>query len=268
MNNKRPAGGLTLFFSVTFLFSWACWFATTKVGGPAMSFPAIVPYLAGAAGPSVGALVVRIRRARLGEAAPVHAVPSRGKRLLWTVPFLVLAVGSVILSQALLGAGVDFGPAVQAVAVSGGPVAFLLLQLLGGPLPEEAGWRGTAYPRLRDRMGRVPATLLLGVIWSVWHLPLFFVPGTMQNAFGLAGVSGLLYLASVLPVTVLTCIAYERGGFLASVAVHLGANATMSLLMVSTPAAQASLLLVQGVLALLLLATPQRKRTAEPALSC
>ena len=53
------------------------------------------------------------------------------------------------------------------------PVAFLWLFILGGPVAEEFGW---SY--LSDQLdGGLPvpvATLLLGIVWAFWHLPLFF----------------------------------------------------------------------------------------------
>jgi len=36
---------------------------------------------------------------------------------------------------------------------------------------EEIGWTGFAYPRMRARLGWLPAALLLGVLWGLWHLP-------------------------------------------------------------------------------------------------
>lgn len=44
--------------------------------------------------------------------------------------------------------------------------------LLGGPLGEEAGWRGFALPRLQRRFDPVTASLVLGFVWANWHLPL------------------------------------------------------------------------------------------------
>jgi uncharacterized protein len=49
--------------------------------------------------------------------------------------------------------------------------------LLAGPLFEEPGWRGFALPRLEAYFGPVRASLLLAVLWTGWHLPLFFYSG-------------------------------------------------------------------------------------------
>jgi len=53
----------------------------------------------------------------------------------------------------------------------------------GGPLGEEAGWRGYALPRLQLRMGPWKAALVVGIVWACWHLPLFLVPGLESVSF-------------------------------------------------------------------------------------
>ena len=58
------------------------------------------------------------------------------------------------------------------------PTAVVLvgMNLVMGPLGEEVGWRGYLLPRAVDEYGLVVAGLVVGVVWAVWHLPLWFLP--------------------------------------------------------------------------------------------
>jgi len=65
------------------------------------------------------------------------------------------------------------------------PVAFVATFILGGPLGEEPGWRGFALPRLQLLHGPLAGSLILGILWALWHLPLFWsgvwTPPTIPN---------------------------------------------------------------------------------------
>ena len=232
-----------------------------------MTSPTVIPYLLGGFGPVIGAIVIRARRARRRQPAPAHTVRLRlSMRLLWVLPLLVMASATVLvgalLAHLLGGPAVSLAAGRSLIATVGGPVPFFVSMLIAGPLAEEPGWRGTAYPRLRASLSRLQAGLLLGVVWAVWHLPLFFVPGTVQAAFGLISWSGLLFTLSVIPMALLTGYAYERAGVAAAIAVHFGVNATMALLGVGSPVTQAFIVAVQIIVAITLLAW-QRARQAD-----
>ncbi|MER7010687.1 CPBP family intramembrane glutamic endopeptidase [Saccharopolyspora sp. NPDC000359] len=267
-NPARQKSGLVLFLAVTFATAWASWGVAIALGQPAMSFPTVIPYLLGAFGPMIGAIAVRVRRAARRQPAPEHTVRFPLTGLLWLPVLLVVAAGTVVggalLGQQLGGPVVSLPAALTLLEMSGGPIAFAAVMLVVGPLSEEFGWRGTMHPRLRAKMGRLLAGLLLGVVWSVWHLPLFFVAGTVQNAFGLFSFSGLTYLVSVIPMAVLAAYGYERAGVLGAVIVHFGTNATMSLVGISELLPQALVVGVQAVVALVLLAVHREKRSAAP----
>ncbi len=62
------------------------------------------------------------------------------------------------------------------------PVVFLQILFIGGALGEEFGWRGYLYPALKEKFTPFITALIIGVIWSIWHLPLFFMEGTVQSA--------------------------------------------------------------------------------------
>ncbi|HUT66104.1 MAG TPA: CPBP family intramembrane glutamic endopeptidase [Spirochaetota bacterium] len=62
--------------------------------------------------------------------------------------------------------------------------AYFPFMIAGGGL-EEWGWRGIALPELEKRYNAVVSTFILGAVWSLWHLPLFFIPGVVQYEMSL-----------------------------------------------------------------------------------
>ena len=75
----------------------------------------------------------------------------------------------------------------------------LAQSLLLGPLGEEFGWRGLALPLLQRRFSPFWASIILGVVWAIWHTPAFLMNGTPQSgwSFGPFFV-GLIAIAVIL----------------------------------------------------------------------
>ena len=108
---------------------------------------------------------------------------------------------------------------------------FLATALYGGPLGEEAGWRGFALPRLQKRFDPLLASVYLGLIWGLWHLPLHLT-GYYNALYGnpLMGVLSRLFTA--IPQAVLFTWLYNRtnGNLLVVVIFHTAFNLTSALI--------------------------------------
>ncbi len=104
--------------------------------------------------------------------------------------------------------------------------------LVTGPLCEELGWRGYALPRLLNRFSPFTASLILGVIWGIWHLPSFFVSGMVQN--GMSLVIFIIY-TPCLSILMTWVFQHTRGSVLSAVMIHYMVNFCATILGVSLP---------------------------------
>jgi membrane protease YdiL (CAAX protease family) len=98
---------------------------------------------------------------------------------------------------------------------------------------EELGWRGYALPRLASRMGLAPASLLLGLAWALWHLPLFFAGGADKY-----GQSFVVYAAQVTAISLAMAMLCARtdGGLFLPMLFHAAVNNTKDIVPSASPA--------------------------------
>jgi membrane protease YdiL (CAAX protease family) len=153
------------FVLIAYAVSWPVWLLAWVTGW----FPLVV---LGGFGPASAAAVML----RLGK-QPLR--PWLRRLLSWRVRprFYAYALllpaalyGLVNLALQVLGADVDWS--LLPGRLPGYLLALLLTATLFGGL-EEPGWRGYALPRLQARHTPFRATLLLGLAWGVWHVPLY-----------------------------------------------------------------------------------------------
>jgi hypothetical protein len=237
------------YFVVTFAVTWSAWLAAATVSAPAARS---LLFLVGTFAPGIVALsFTSWSEGRRGAAALLRPLVD------WRVPprwyvfaltfIAIVEVVTALLHRALTGSWPLFGvtPLYLMFASAVGSTA------VGGQVGEELGWRGFALPRLTARYGLAGASLLLGVIWAVWHLPLFFVPeaSTYDQSFP-------LYLLQVIALSVILAWLYaSTGGSLVPVMLlHAAVNNTKDIVVSADPAATSPWALSHSLAAWLTLA--------------
>ena len=89
-----------------------------------------------------------------------------------------------------------------------GSSSFIYLLFLGGPLQEEFGWRGYALPRLQARFNALVSSLIVGLMWGLWHLPYFFIGEAIIYQTAIFG----LIISDILIAILMTWLYNNTGG--------------------------------------------------------
>ena len=254
------------FLAAAFAMTWGAWGTLAWLAQAQMTaygqWPYMTLYVLGGLGPTIAAYIaVYLTR----EQAPLREFNQRVLR--WRVRPLWYAVAiglPIALGFIAIGLALALRPAVLGqVAIKPWydfPLLFAMT-IVGGGL-EEFGWRGITQEEWGHAMGQGRAALLIGPIWALWHLPLFFLPGVSQYHGNFA-----LFLIGVMGNALLFGWLYSRTrSILLCVFMHAATNAVIMLGVVVPPGHGLSLIgpcLGLCVGALLFLATGKRTAPAD-----
>jgi CAAX protease family protein len=212
------------FFLITYAVSWAFWFAAAAVARTSAGLSTVFVYL-GTFAPAFVAIGMTLHASGMRA---VQALVARLFRWRVGVQWYVFAAGfmmavklaAAVVHRVVFGAWPMFGPTPVLLMFAATLVSLVVL----GQAGEELGWRGFALPRLASRLGLGWASLLLGVVWAVWHLPIFFVfPSADKH-----GQSFPLYLVQVVALSVVVAWLWWRtdGSLLLTMLLHAAVNNT------------------------------------------
>jgi membrane protease YdiL (CAAX protease family) len=261
--------GIAAFLILTFAWSWGFWVPEVLVELGVVERAPALPNL-GAFGPTVAAFLLV---AYAGGIGGVRRLASRAIRLdyprRWLLVALVLPptiVGVALAVAVATGTTPAFPWAGQPIVLL---VAFGWILFLGGPVQEEFGWRGYLLDPLQTRLTPLGGGLVVGLVWAVWHLPLFYIPSETiyyDNAF--LGFAVSITLLSVL----MTWVYNSTGGsLLPALLMHTSWNWAQGMFPVidSDPAALAMVgVLAAATLAVVVYTGPRRlgvtDETARP----
>ncbi|WP_404402108.1 CPBP family intramembrane glutamic endopeptidase [Pelagibacterium halotolerans] len=209
-----PVSFLVLTFAIS-LTGFACILAIPPARSPdtAIGLPF---WLIMVWGPSLAAIILSARNHELldllSRTIKVSTVP-------WEAWGLVLAPLVILLLIK------PFTPG-EAPSIGAGLVAGMIgFNLILGPLGEELGWRGLFQEQLNQRIGWLEASLLIGIIWLVWHLPLWTIDSPhAQIALPLFAAHCMLY-----SVIIGAAYTISGGSILPAILIHLTVNLAANL---------------------------------------
>ncbi len=241
------------FFVLTYAISWGLWLPIVLgYEGPLRR----VLFVAGIFGPALAAAVLTWQEGGALRSW-FHEIVRWRVRLRWWALALVipaLLIGTASLVYALLGNAVDVSLLPERL---GGYVPALMLTALIGGGQEEFGWRGYALPRLEARHHPAVATLIVGVLWGFWHLPIVAADPAFQHGLDVAALVPVILLSLVSVVGyafLLTWLFNRTGSVLLAILLHAGFNTANEFLVplpieaVEGAAYEALSLIVTGVL--------------------
>jgi membrane protease YdiL (CAAX protease family) len=229
MNKKPQIIRPLLFFTLTYLLSWAIWIPLdlAHFGIGSIHIPETtsnIVRLLGVLMPAVSALILT---AIFGGQTAVRTL--LGRLAIWRVGWSWWAVAVLVQPILLILAGLIYNvmwgnPLVTMLPV-GVTSAFVIniIFLAIATLGEEIGWRGVALPSLQSRRTALNASLILGFFWAAWHIPFWLLMDTFDQ-YGWTYM--LLNFLFVLPGTffITWFFNHSRSSLLLPVVFHLSFN--------------------------------------------
>ena len=203
-------------FTLAYLISWLLWLSLVTVG-QGWATGTAWPYLhaLGFSGPALAAIIVTA--VQVGSMGVKHLLAGvfkfrfdfRYYLFVLIIPplFFTIAAGIAVLlgepwpDLKLYGRLDDLFPGF-------GLLPTILAHFLIIGLGEEIGWRGYALPRLQDQRPAWQASIILGVIWGLWHLPTFIFSGGILEGLG----TTFGFVIVTIPVAVIYTWLYNSTG--------------------------------------------------------
>ncbi|MFT4145374.1 MAG: CPBP family intramembrane metalloprotease [Mobilitalea sp.] len=224
---------LIIFFSITLIWTWSFGFIPVIMEIDGTPIGTFIFYFGGGA-PSVTALflvfITYSKQQKADYFKRCFSFHYMGMKWLFfiIVFFSAITIIALIIGVCLLKFEMPGMNYIHAIIQNPLNIfLMLIISLISGPLNEEFGWRGYALDHLFIRYGFTGATLILGFIWSIWHLAWYFTPGQaqydlLQNSL----FNAIMYIPAVMLLNFAVSYVYvkTKRSILAGALVHMFGN--------------------------------------------
>lgn len=225
---------LTSFFLMAYVFSWVVLipFILSQWGIFPKSKAFDIFFTANAfVGPMLAAyIMIRTLEGKESWKKVRKSILSIKVGLNWYLFALIVIPATMFLGMVILNRGIPTFNDLTSKFFITYIISFVVIFFLGGPLPEEIGWRGFALPRLQSKFGPLKATLLLSVLWAFWHLPHFLTAaqrGGPDSDLSTLYIHLPIFILMCFPISIILTWVYNcnRGNLFIVMLVHASVNA-------------------------------------------
>lgn len=214
---------LQRFFIIVFLVAWLLFITASLVSdnGQLSTLSRLLIFM-GAISPGLVAVFLTAKTTG-GEGVKllISKISFKNTGVMWyifAVTFIAFIKGLAALVYFLL-----FNSWPQFGTTSWYVMLFAIVVSMWAQAGEEIGWRGYALPRMSKKFGLAMSSVLLGIIWAIWHLPLFYIAAadTFNQSFP-------LYLLQVTGLSVIMAWLFWKvnGNLLPLMVFHAAINNT------------------------------------------
>ncbi len=106
---------------------------------------------------------------------------------------------------------------------------WLIGSVVIGSIGEELGWRGFALPHLQSRFSALGSSLILGVFWGFWHLPIYLLIGLEEGQFDLLNFLSFILLTVFISIIITWIVNNTNGSVLGAIIFHASFNFSLAL---------------------------------------
>ncbi|MFC0604149.1 CPBP family intramembrane glutamic endopeptidase [Winogradskyella pulchriflava] len=233
MNTKKT----NMFLLMTFIWSWSFWILGLNYLTDGINQESIGKFLifffTGVYGPTISGIITTLifdglkGVLNLLKKVFIWNIPYKNYLYIIFLPIIFIIIG-IGFYNIFIG---DIGSFDIAAFLSIPNV--LWAGFYAGPLGEELGWRGLLLPELQKKYSNLKSAIIIGVIWFIWHIPLWWAPfGTLVSGESISFLTVVTYFIMLICLSIIITwlVINSNGSVLVAILFHLSINAGIALL--------------------------------------
>ena len=249
-----------MYFFLTYIITWTCWFTVILLIEPYIAAPELAPITlliflqillkTGVFGPGIAGLILTLTL--YGKSGFRDFVSRIFKWKVNPIYYLFAFLIPIVIYMIPLSIELMLGESFPNIIAAYGFIGFIfhyLNRLLLGNYEEEIGWRGFAQHHLQKRQSPIKMSLIIGLPHAIWHIPMFLI-----ESGSIDFLDFLIYTIRVILFTFLATWLYSKTqSVLLTALLHVTVNESSLFLAVSTIQGIFILMVIIGVLGIILI---------------